>query len=273
LAAAQARNVRSLVIKVALGFTVLGFASLSLGLFSASPGRLTLWLAIRACVIDFRLTRSPFPCLRVDLTGGEERGYVVLRAPLGPSDTILSPTRRVIGLEDPWLRSREAPNYFAAAWRARPLLAGRGGKPPEPNAFALAANSALMRSQEQFHIHLGCLAPALQRWLPMVAPKLPLGAWTRVDIPIAGAAFWGLRIERADLSDVDPLQLAAEGLGDKIRNLTRLTIIVAGVRIGDSDESVILASYSSASGMLSEASAESMVDPDCSHGSRLIGGE
>jgi len=265
--------VRPLLIKVALGFTVLGLASLSLGLLASSARCLALWLAVRACVIDFKLTRSPFPCLKVDLTGGEERGYVVLRAPLGPPETILSPTRRVIGLEDPWLRSREAPNYFAAAWRARPLVEGPGGKPPEPDAFALAANSALMRSQEQFHIHLGCLAPALQRWLPMVAQKLPLGAWTRVDIPIAGAAFWGLRIGRADLSGVDPLQLAAEGLSDKIRNLTRLTIVVAGVRVDDRDESIILASYSSASGMLSEASAESMLGPDCSDRSRLTGGE
>ncbi len=181
--------------------------------------------------------------------------------------------RRVefVGLEDPWLRSSEAPNYFGAAWRARPLLKDPGGKPPEPKAFALAANSALMRSQEQFHIHLGCLAPALQRWLPLVAPKLPAGVWTRVNVPIAGAAFWGLRIGRADLSGVDPLRLAAEGLGDKIPKLTRLTIVVAAVRIADSDESVILASYASASGMLSQASAESILDPDCSDGSRLSG--
>ncbi len=105
--------------------------------------------------------------------------------------------------------------------------------------------------------------------MPIVAPKLPIGAWTRVDVPIAGAAFWALRIGRADLSGVDPLRLAAEGLAD--RKLTRLTIIVAGVRIADTDESVILASYASASGMLSEASAENILDPGCLDGLHLSG--
>jgi CDP-diacylglycerol pyrophosphatase len=263
--------VRRFLVKPALGLAVLGLAFSSLGLLASSPGRLALWLTVRACVADLKLTGSPFPCLKVNLTGGEERGYVILRAPLGPPDTILSPTRRVVGLEDPWLRSREAPNYFGAAWRARRLLESAGGKPPELNVFALVANSGLIRSQEQVHIHLGCLTPVLQRWMSMIAPKLPIGAWSRVDLPIGGAAFWGLRIGPADLSIVDPLRLAAEGLGDKIQKLTRLTIVVVGVRIADSDESMILAAYASASGMLSEASAESILDPDCSGVSRLSG--
>ena len=42
-------------------------------------------------------------------------------------DTILAPTRRITGVEDPFLQSPEAPNYFDAAWRARTFLRTRTG--------------------------------------------------------------------------------------------------------------------------------------------------
>ncbi len=265
------RTLRGLSVSLAIGLIICGLALSTLGLLMASPVRQTLWLAVQACVADFKLTGAPFPCLLVDLTGGEERGYVVLRTPFGRPDTILAPTRRVVGVEDPWLQSPEAPNYFDAAWRARPLLEGPGGRPPRPSEFALAVNSALMRSQDQLHIHLGCLAPAAQRWLPVLASRLPIGEWRRVDVALAGAAFWGLRTGRADLAGVEPFRLAAEGLADKIRNPARLMILVAQVRIADNDESLILASYASASGSLSEASAEGILDPTCSDRSRPSG--
>ena len=33
--------------------------------------RMALWQVVRACVADFKLTGTPFPCLEVDLSGGE----------------------------------------------------------------------------------------------------------------------------------------------------------------------------------------------------------
>jgi CDP-diacylglycerol pyrophosphatase len=243
----------------------------TLGLLAASLAREALWLTIQACVADTKLTGSPFPCLLVDLSGGENRGHVVLRAPFGPPDTILAPTRRVVGVEDPWLRSDEAPNYFDAAWRARALVVDPDGKPPEPYDFALAVNSALARSQDQFHIHLGCLVPVVKRRLSELVPRLPIGAWTRVDVAIAGSAFWALRTGHADVAAVDPLRLAVEGLAGKLRNQARLTILVADTRVADHDETLIFASYASASGSLSQVSAENILDPACSGRSRPSG--
>ena len=66
-------------------------------MFAASPTRQALWQAVRACVADFKLTGVSFPCLFVDLTAGEELGYVVLRVPFGPRDTVLVPTREYRG--------------------------------------------------------------------------------------------------------------------------------------------------------------------------------
>ena len=50
--------------------------------FAIGLDRLALWQVVRACVADFKLTGAPFPCLEVDLSGGEARGDVVLRSPL-----------------------------------------------------------------------------------------------------------------------------------------------------------------------------------------------
>src|SRR5271154_7526359 len=109
---------------------VTAFATTAIGL-----DRLALWQVVRACVADFKLTGTPFPCLEVDLSGGDERGAVVLRSPVS-DDTILAPTRRITGIEDPFLQSPGAPNYFDAAWRARTFLRSVDGQRPERDAIA-----------------------------------------------------------------------------------------------------------------------------------------
>jgi CDP-diacylglycerol pyrophosphatase len=241
-----------IMVKAAVGLAACALAPLPSGSRASAPERQALWLTVQACVADFRLTGAPFPCLMVNLKAGEARGYVVLRAPFDP-DTILTPTRKVSGIEDPWLRSRAAPNYFADAWRARALLKGPDGRPPAPGDFALAVNSELTRSQDQFHIHLGCLAPSIKRWLPAVASRLPIGAWIRAG------AFRGLRTGQEDPTDVRPLRLAAEAMGGRV-NFARMTMLVAEVRIAGRAETVILVSYPDAS---DAASAESVLDSDC----------
>ncbi|HXZ14967.1 MAG TPA: CDP-diacylglycerol diphosphatase, partial [Roseiarcus sp.] len=220
---------------------------------------------VQACRTDFKLIGSPFPCLRVDLTGGEQRGYVVLKSPFGPSDTILAPTRRVTGIEDPWLLLPDAPDYFDAAWRARALVKGAGGAPLGRDNAALAVNSALTRSQDQFHIHIGCLAAPFRRWLPELVARLPSGEWARLDVAMAGSSFRALRLGRTDLGGVEPVRLAAQELSGKAQGLARLSILVAEIRIAGADELVLFAS--SASGSLGAGSAEDMIDPGCSGGS------
>jgi CDP-diacylglycerol pyrophosphatase len=256
-------DLRKILVNSVVGLIACGVALAPLGSPAASRSRQALWVVVQACVADFRLIGAAFPCLKVDLNGGEERGYVVLRDPLGPPDTILAPTRKVAGIEDPWLRSPGAPNYFADAWRARPLLERPGGPLPAPDPFALAVNSALSRDQDQFHIHLGCLAPAVRRWLPDFVRRLPVGAWTRIGLFAASASLWALRTGQADLEDVEPVRLAAEAMGGRA-NLARMSILVTRLRIAGSEEAVILASYAGASGSLRPASAESMLDPTCS---------
>ena len=163
-------------------------------------------------------------------------------------------------------------NFMKDAWRARRFLSPLGGKPPDARHFALAVNSAHLRSQDQFHIHLGCLAPVVRRWLPRVAANLPTGTWTRLDFVMTGSSFGALRTGRGDLAGVEPLRLAAQELADKTQSMSRLTLLVAQVRPEDDGELVILASAANVSGSLGRTSAENLLDLACTNGSELPGG-
>jgi CDP-diacylglycerol pyrophosphatase len=220
-------------------------ASAAFAAYAMELHRMALWQVVRFCVADTKLTGGPFPCLEVNLAGGEERGAVVVRPPL-LNDTVLSPTRRIIGIEDPFLQSPEAPNYFDAAWRARSFLRDAGGHVPERDAIALFVNSAIVRTQDQLHIHVGCLRPYARGALAAAAPKVPMGEWAQIGPIVPHTMFWAYRIPGTDLASVNPFRLAAEELGGKTKSPGDLTVAVVGVRVDGDDEFLILASYAKA---------------------------
>jgi CDP-diacylglycerol pyrophosphatase len=261
------RRIQTLwVILVAAALTVsTGFASFAIGL-----DRMALWQVVRTCVADFKLTGTPFPCLEVDLAGGDGRGVVVLRPPLS-DDTIVSPTRRISGIEDPFLQSPEAPNYFDAAWHARTFLKSVDGQTPERDAIALIVNPAAVRDQDQLHIHLGCLVPRARRALAAAAPKVPMGEWAPVGAIIPHTMFWGFRIPGTQLSSVDPFRLAAQAVAGKAKGPGDLTIVVAGVRVENDDEFLILASYAKAPGAWWTVGAADLLDSTCPAAPRRAG--
>ena len=238
--------------------------------FAIGVDRLVLWQVVRACVADFKLTGTPFPCLEVNLAGGEALGDVILRPPLS-DDTILSPTRRITGIEDPFLQSPEAPNYFDAAWRARTFLKSADGQTPERDAIALIVNPAAVRDQDQLHIHLGCLLSPARRALAAAAPKVPMGEWAPIGAVIPHTMFWGFRIRETELSKVEPFRLAAEALAGKTKGPGDLTIMVAGVRVESDDEFLILASYAKAPGAWWAVGASDLLNSTCPAGPRRAG--
>ncbi len=234
-----AKTVRILAVVAVLTLSA-GFAAYGMGLH-----RMALWQVVRACVADYKLTGTPFPCLEVDLSGGEERGTVVLRPPL-LADTVLAPTRRIKGIEDPFLQSPEAPNYFDAAWRARTFLKNADGQGPERDAIALFVNSEIVRTQDQLHIHVGCLRPYARRTLAAAAPEVPMGEWAQIGPVVPHTMFWAYRIPGTDLANVNPFRLASEELGGKAGAPGDLTVVVVGARVDGDDQFLILATYAKA---------------------------
>jgi CDP-diacylglycerol pyrophosphatase len=239
-----------------------GFATFAVGL-----DRLALWQVVQGCVADFKLTGAPFPCLEVNLAGGEARGDVVLRPPL-THDMILAPTLEIVGLEDPFLQSPYAPNYFDAAWRARSLLKGAGGRRPDRDEVALVVNSAFVRTQDQLHIHVGCLRASLQRAIAAAAPHVPIGEWEQLRAIVPHRTFWGTRVDGTDLADVDPFRLAVRALADKVTDLRKAMIMVAGVRVAGEDGFLILATYAGAP-LSWPVGADDVFEPRCSAQTRL----
>jgi CDP-diacylglycerol pyrophosphatase len=234
--------------------------------FAVGLDRLALWQVVQGCVADFKLTGAPFPCLEVNLAGGEARGDVVLRPPLS-HDMILAPTREIVGIEDPFLQSPDAPNYFDAAWRARSLLNIPGGRRQDRDEVALVVNSAIDRTQDQLHIHVGCLRPSVQHAIAAAAPQVPIGGWRQLGAIVRHRTFWGTRVDGTDLADVDPFRLAVGALADKVTDLRKAMIMVAGVRVAGEDGFLILTTAGAAHSW--PVGADDVFEPRCSAETRL----
>ena len=183
----------------------------------------------------------------------------------------MAPTRKITGVEDPFLYSGDAPNYFDAAWRARSFLEGPDGKSPDRDRVALAVNSGVARTQDQLHIHIGCLVPAAKTAVQTIAPQLGLGEWAQVGPIIPHSMFWAMRIRGTDLATVQPFALAADYFGDRVRNRAEIMIAVVPVRVAGDDDFLILASYAHAPHAWWPVGAEDLLDTSCSKRPALPG--
>jgi CDP-diacylglycerol pyrophosphatase len=224
--------------------------------WALSLDRKTLWPVVRACVATYKLSRLPYPCLEVDLSRGEAGGFVVLRPPVGPPDTILSPTRHLTGVEDPFLQSPDSPNYFADAWNARGFV-GEGRDGPPPDRVGLVVNPLSLRSQDQLHIHIGCLFPEIRAEIDAFAGVASVGVWRRPGR--AMPSFWGFRTGRSDLTGIDPFRIAAEKFGADVGHRAHMAILVAQAR----GEFIIFVNTPHSPGLWTPMGADDTLDLAC----------
>ena len=201
-----------------------------------------LWKVVRICAAHVHINGRPYPCLAAHL----HEGYVILRSPVGRPDTILSPTRRVSGVEDPQLLRPETPNYFAAAWRERAQAAGRVTPVLDDADVALAVNATRGRSQDHLHIHIGCLAPQFRRALERVSSRLPPRVWTESEGVDPTQSLWLYRTGGDDVEAVSPFLALGEDptMTPNLRALTTLALVRAPM--GGHSEFVVIASRPSA---------------------------
>jgi CDP-diacylglycerol pyrophosphatase len=187
---------------------------------------------------------AAFPCLEVNVSRGDERGYVILQLPFGASDPMLAPTRRIVGVEDPSLAALDAPNYFADAWSARKFLQDAPHQPLPHDGVVLAVNSRQSRSQDQLHIHIGCLPSSAKRTVMALAPGLPADRWIPLGRLFHGLEFWGRLLAQEDLVGVNPFRLAAERWPNRFEDKSQLTIAAVGIEPSQGRKGfVLLASF------------------------------
>jgi CDP-diacylglycerol pyrophosphatase len=219
---------------------------------------------VRICVANYAVTGFAFPCLEVNTTEGEDRGYVVLRRP-GLRDIVLAPTRPVVGLEDPWLRTAAAPNYLEDAWNARHFLKELRQRQLAHDDVALAVNSGLSRAEDQLHIHIGCLAPRAREAIRSIAPELSENGLVFIERGLYGIDVWARQIGQNSLDTVNPLRLAAEGIPDALGNLASMGLVVAASSLGDGRNGfVALAWFDDVAIPKHAFAAEGLLDPRCS---------
>ncbi len=178
---------------------------------AACANRLKLWEIVHKQCVPAALKgdKLPAPCLGVDLKEGEARGDAVIKDRVGIAQLLDIPTERVTGIEDPKLLKPGAPNYFAAAWRARGLMAAYLNALPRREDLSLAMNSKFARSQDQLHLHVDCLKPGVAKALADYAPHFD-GRWRVMTVALEGRKYWARRVDSADLYGVDPFRLLAD---------------------------------------------------------------
>jgi CDP-diacylglycerol pyrophosphatase len=207
------------------------------------------------CEPHARRGADPAPCALVSLNGG----YAVLKdnSPVKPLHYLMIPTERLTGIEDPALLAPGQPNRWAEAWDARRFVATRAGRELARDEVALAINSPYARSQNQFHIHVACLKPAMRAALAEQAGGIGV-AFAPLPKPLLGQqAYRAMRI-LGDSLPADPFQLAAASGA----HLDRATMVVAGATFAEGPGFIVLLDEADPD-KGDMAHGEDLLAPDC----------
>jgi CDP-diacylglycerol pyrophosphatase len=221
---------------------------------------MALWRIVHdACVPHFEAGEGPKPCERVDLSGGVEEGVAILKDLVGVAQMLAIPTRRITGIEDPQMLAPDAPKVFFAAWEAKPLVEARLHHALPREAIAIAINSKWARTQDQLHLHVDCVAISVADTLADAHSSLD-ETWRAMTVPLKGRVYLARRVDSADLSDVAPLSLLADGVEGARAHMDAYSLAAIGATFDGKPGFVLLADQFSLEG---GGHAEDLQDHDC----------
>ncbi len=191
--------------------------------------RNALWeLVHNICVPGQSLRRDPNPCLEVDLTGGMENGFAILRDPRGGTQFLLIPTAPISGIESPAVRNPNGANYFALAWEVRTRLDDALHITIPRDDVGLAINSLVSRSQDQLHIHFSCIRTDV--WDTLHEHEREIGnQWAPFNFMLVGHRYTAMWASGEHLKAHNPFRLLAEGLPDAAGDMSNRTLVVIGL--------------------------------------------
>jgi len=178
------------------------------------------------CVLGWKQHHNPAPCERVVLydPNGSDLGYAILQDPAGGAHYLLVPTQTMAGLESGELLDRDAPNYFAEAWRAHELLAQSIGHAVPRTDIGLVVNTERTRAYDQFHIHIACLRQDASDALRAASPGIT-DTWAPVNV--GTTSFQAMRIasESLDGSNLyESLAALKPGVAQRLRDYTLIAV-------------------------------------------------
>ncbi len=217
-----------------------------------------LWHIVHdRCVPHQERFQVPSPCLNVD----EADGTALLKDIVGQSQTLLIPTSRITGIEDPAVLTPSVPNYFALAWRRAGITRALADADLPRDGLSLALNSQYGRTQRQLHIHIDCIRADVRTLL--AANAFPVdGTWMPLELPPAGNTYMARLVWTLNRPGADPIQIVAKELPGARDDMAAITIVVVGAASSGEPAFVVLAGRADlATG--NRGSGEELQDHDC----------
>jgi CDP-diacylglycerol pyrophosphatase len=203
-----------------------------------------------------------FPCAEVNIANGLDRGFAVLQAPSSATHVIVVPTTHISGIESPALLRENAPNYWEAAWDARRFVEEGAARRLPRDKIGMAINSAASRSQDQLHIHVACIAPAVADFLHRHQAEIHR-AWSFLSPALLGHRFAAMKVETDSLAHVDPFKLLARGLPSGKFSMGSQTLAVVGATFTDGRTGFYLLANDSGASPRNIVGAEALLDDKC----------
>lgn len=225
--------------------------------------RNALWDVVHDVCVPGQFQRhNPTPCVQVDLNGGMEKGFAILKDPRGPAQFLLIPTAKISGIESPALLGPDATNYFAHAWEARTFVNQALKRTLPRDGIGLAINSALSRSQDQLHIHIACVYPGVLQALRNNQEQIG-NRWAPFHVSVLGRYYEAIWLSGEDLGPHNPFRLLAERSG-AARDMGNFTLVVVGLTRPDGTKGFVLLAHRVKKAISDFARGEELLDHACS---------
>jgi CDP-diacylglycerol pyrophosphatase len=223
----RSRSVKyGFALAAALLFVIVLFLGVSIRRQSANAD--ALWKIVHGrCVLDMQTKQNPSPCVSVDLAEGTANGVAIMKDKKGNTQYLIIPTAKITGIEGPAILEPHATNYFSDAWVATSLVDQRLHHTLARTDFAIAINSVSGRTQNQFHIHVDCIQPAVKSALQQVGPAIGT-AWQQLPVKLSRHEYRVMWLPGADLGARNPFRLLADSLPNPAQEMGAHTLVLAG---------------------------------------------
>jgi CDP-diacylglycerol pyrophosphatase len=199
-----------------------------------------LWKIVHeSCTVNMQLSHNPAPCVSIDLTGGEAKGFAILKDKVGNTQYLVIPTEKITGIESPAVWANGATNYFATAWMTIDLVDQREHRTLLRTDFALAINSISGRTQDQLHIHVDCIQPNVRSALEQVGPEIGT-SWHTLPVKLLGHQYDAMWLPGPTLGQRNPFQLLADSLPNPAQQMGGHTLVLVGAERNGQEGFILL---------------------------------